>query len=81
MGGNNNPDASTDDTSLFLWSFTPPIVGDDTIAPLGVSTQITWNEQKNLSSTLKSSLTAAGFNVYHKITPMGIVGLSNRNPR
>ena len=81
VGGNNNPDASTDDTSLFLWSFTPPIVGDDTIAPLGVSTEITWNEQKNLSSTLKSSLTAAGFNVYHKITPMGIVGLSNRKAK
>ena len=81
VGGNNNPDSSSTDTSLFLWSFTPPTVGDDTIAPLGVSTQIIWPEQKNLSSTLKNSLTAAGFNVYHKITPMGIVGLSNRKAK
>jgi len=80
VGGNNNPDGSGD-TNLFLWSFTPPTIGDDTIAPLGVSTQIIWPEQKNLSSTLKNSLTAAGFNVYHKITPMGIVGLSNRKAK
>jgi hypothetical protein len=81
VGGNNNPDASTSDTSLFLWSFTPPIIADDTVAVLGNQTDITWPEQKNLSSTLKSSLESAGFSVYHKTTTMGIVGLKDRKAK
>jgi len=81
VGGNNNPDASTSDTSLFLWSFTPPIIADDTVAVLGGQTEITWPEQKNLSSTLKSSLESAGFSVYHKTTTMGIVGLNDRKTK